>query len=300
VPTVVTEPAQIGGRVGRYVRAVIVDAHVHLHPDRLAAKVRAFFENNLRGADDEHRRPLAYPTDPAEVLAALAGDGIDRVWSFSYAHKPGIAVGLNEASADLAGAFATGPVRVTGGATVHPADDEPAAIVVDAIDRLGLRVLKLHCSVGAFDVDDRRLDPVFAVAAERRLPVVVHLGHDISGHTETAELAALDRVATAHPDAPIVLAHCGHHAAHDALAVLDGHPSMHADLTPVGGSPVELAAVDIASRPDRFLFGSDAPNTPFTVGESLERVRQLGLPPDVEAAVVGGNAERLSAAVVRR
>ncbi len=278
---------------------MIVDAHVHLHPDRLAAKVRAFFENNLRGADVDHRRPLAYSTDPAEVLAAMAGDGIDRVWSFSYAHKPGIAVGLNEASAALAAAFAAGPVVVTGGATVHPADDEPAAIVVDAVDRLGLRVLKLHCSVGAFDIDDRRLDPVLAVAAERQLPVVVHLGHDVSGHTEAAELTALDRVATAHPDAPIILAHCGHHAARQALAVLDAHPSVHADLTPVGGSPVELDAADIAARPGRFLFGSDAPNTPFTVGESLDRIRRLGLPPDVEAAVVGGNAERLSAGVLR-
>ena len=138
---------------------------------------------------------------------------------------------------------------------------------------------------------------MFAVAAERRLPVVVHLGHDVSGHTEASELAALDRVATAHPEAPIVLAHCGHHAAREALAVLDAHPSLCADLTAVGSSPVDLAADDIARRSDRFLFGSDAPNTPFTVGESLARVRALALPPDVEAAVLGGNAERLAAGV---
>ena len=175
---------------------------------------------------------------------------------------------------------------------------EPAALVLDAVDRLGLRVLKLHCSVGAFDIDDARLDPVFAVAAERQLPVVVHLGHDVSGHTEATELEGLDRVATAHPAAPIVLAHCGHHAAREALAVLDAHPSLHADLTPVGTSPVDLTAADIGSRRDRFLFGSDAPNTPFTVGESLARVRVLGLDAASETAVLGGNAERLRAAVI--
>ena len=68
----------------------------------------------------------------------------------------------------------------------------------------------------------------------------------------------------------------------------------------MASSPVDLAAADIAARPDRFLFGSDAPNTPFRVGESLARVRALGLPPDVEAAVLGGNAERLAAGVLRR
>ena len=277
---------------------MIVDAHVHLLPGRLAEKVRAFFAVHLQRANVDHARPFAYPIDHAAVLESLAADGVDRVWSFSYAHKPGIAAGLNEASAETVAMFAGGPVEVVGGATVHPADDAPAALVVDAVDRLGLRVLKLHCSVGAFDVDDARLGPVFAVAAERQLPVVVHLGHDVSGHTEVAELAALDRVAAAHPAAPIVLAHCGHHAAHEALAVLDRHPSLHADLTPVGISPVEVTAEDIHLRPDRFLFGSDAPNTPYTVGESLARVRALRLDAATEAAVLGGNAERLTAAVI--
>ena len=276
---------------------MIVDAHVHLHPDRLAAKVRAFMQQPR--PDGTARLPMAYGIDPDEVLAAMAADGIERVWSFSYAHKPGIAVGLNEASAALAAATRGGPLPVMGGGTVHPADDDPGAIVVDAIDRLGLGVLKLHCSVGAFDVDDRRLDPVFAVAAERRLPVVIHLGHAVDGRTEVGELGALDRVATAHPDAPLILAHSGHEAAREALAVIDAHPCLHADLTPVASSPVDLAAADIAARPDRFLFGSDAPNTPFRVGESLARVRALGLPPDVEAAVLGGNAERLAAGVLR-
>lgn len=276
---------------------MIVDAHVHLLPGRLAEKVREFFATQLH-RDADHSRPFAYPIDHGEILTAIAEDGVDQVWSFSYAHKPGIAVGLNEASALTASTFAAGPVRVVGGGTVHPADDDPAAIVVDAVDRLGLRVLKLHCSVGSFDVDDARLAPVFAVAAERQLPVVVHLGHDISGHTAAQELTGLDRVATSHPDAPIILAHSGHSAASDALALLDAHPRLHADLTPVGSSPVDLTVEDITARADRFLFGSDAPNTPFAVGESLARVRALGLAADVEAAVLGGNAVRLNAGVL--
>ena len=276
---------------------MIVDAHVHLLPGRLAEKVRAFFADHLQRANVDHARPFAYPIDHAAVLESLAADGVDRVWSFSYAHKPGIAAGLNEASAETVAMFAGGPVEVVGGATVHPADDAPAALVVDAVDRLGLRVLKLHCSVGAFDVDDARLGPVFAVAAERQLPVVVHLGHDVSGHTEAAELAALDRVAA------VILRHrsCSPTAAitrREALVVLDRHPSLHADLTPVGISPVAVTAADIHSRPDRFLFGSDAPNTPYTVGESLARVRALHLDAATEAAVLGGNAERLTAGVV--
>ena len=292
------DAAQATRRDTHYSPVVIVDAHVHLHPARLAAKVRVFLEAPHDGQNTE-RQPMAYGIDPDEVLTAMAGEGIGRVWSFSYAHKPGIAIGLNEASAELAAAASRGPLPVMGGGTVHPGDDDPAGIVEDAIDRLGLGVLKLHCSVGAFDVDDARLDAVFALAAERRVPVVVLVGHAVNGRTERGELAALDRVATAHPDAPIILAHSGHEATYEALALLDAHPCVHADLTPVGSSPVDLAVEDIADRFDRFLFGSDAPNTPFRVGDSVARVRSLGLPEAAELAVLGGNAERLAADVLR-
>ena len=111
---------------------MIVDAHVHLLPGRLAEKVRAFFAAHMATEHRDHVQPFAYPIDHAAVLTSMAADGVDRVWSFSYAHKPGIAAGLNEAAATTAAAFASGPVEVVGGGTVHPADDDPAALVVDA------------------------------------------------------------------------------------------------------------------------------------------------------------------------
>ena len=57
------------------------------------------------------------------------------------------------------------------------------------MEDLGLRVLKLHCSVGDFAADDRRLDPVWEYVSAVALPVVLHAGHAPDGHTEAAELA---------------------------------------------------------------------------------------------------------------
>lgn len=273
---------------------MIVDAHVHLLPGRLAEKVRAFFDVHM---DDVHR-PLAYPLDHRAIVASLAGDGVDAVWTLPYAHKPGVAVGLNEAARGTVEALGAGPVRVVGGATVHPGDDDPVAVVTDAIDRCGLRVLKLHCSVGSFDADDARLDGVYRLAAERRLPIVVHLGHAASGHTERAELGALRRVLERHPSTRFVLAHCGHHAAHEALALMDEHAALHADLVPVGRDVPELSGADLAPRADRILFGSDAPNTPLTAGAGIARIRAYGLDPGDEAAVLGANALRLESEVL--
>ena len=269
---------------------MVVDAHTHLLPPRLNTAVRAFFA--ARGAT-----AWAYPNDHAETLAMVAAEGVEEVWTLPYAHKPGAAAGLNQASAATVTRFADGPVHVVGGATVHAADDRPVDLVSDAVDRLGLRILKLHCSVGHYALDDPRLAPVLRFAAERRLPVVVHLGRREDGRTEPVELPALDRVADAHPDLVVVLAHCGHHAGPSALAVLDRHANVHADLTPVSGDPVAVPAEHVRARADRLLFGSDTPNTPRTVTQDLEHVRSFGLDADAEAAVLGGNARRLIAAV---
>jgi uncharacterized protein len=270
----------------------VVDAHVHLLPGRLGEKVRAHFDAGGAGA------LLVYPNDHAAVVDRLADEGVDELWTLPYAHKPGVAAGLNESSARTVAEFAGGRLVVTGGATVHPADDDPAAIVRDAVDRLGLKVLKLHCSVGSFDVDDRRLDPVMALAAERRLPVVVHLGHGPDGRTEREELPAIGRVSDRHPTVPLILAHAGHHSARDAVLLLDRHPGLHLDLTPVVVEHPDLDAVQLGAHSDRVLFGSDAPNTGRRVTQGLEWLGSLDLPPGSLAAILGGVARHLTAQVL--
>ena len=136
----------------------VVDAHTHLLPGRLAEKVRAFFAP-IAGQ-------LVYPLDHGIVRERLAGEGIDEIWNLPYAHKPGVADGLNESSRVIAAQ--PGPLTVVGGATVHPGDDRPADIVRRAVEELGLRVLKLHCSVGDFDADDPGLDDVWKLAVRGR------------------------------------------------------------------------------------------------------------------------------------
>lgn len=266
-----------------------VDTHVHLLPGRLGEKVRAFFEAGMGDG-------LAYPNDHGIVRERLAEAGIAMAWTLPYAHKPGVADGLNEASAVTA-AQTGGPLVVIGGATVHPADADPGRVVRRAIEDLGLRVLKLHCSVGDFAADDVRLDPVWAYAATVRVPVVVHVGHSVHGHTEAEELRAVDAVARRFPEATIVIAHCGHRAVDAALDLVERYPGVHADLTPVVREPVAIDPARAARCAGKLLFGSDAPNVARTAEVGLAWLAGLGLDPAAHRAVAGGNARRLLAAV---
>ena len=235
----------------------MIDSHVHLLPDRLAAKVRAFFTSG--GLVD-----FAYPLDHGAVEEMLLVEGITGVWNLPYVHKPGMAEALNASSASIASAAAldTG-LAVVAGCSVHPQDADPVAIVRTAVEQHGCGVLKLHCSVGDHQPTDPRLDGVWDYVEAIRLPVVVHAGHGVNGMTEIDELGPIDEVARRHPEARIVIAHCGHRASATALDLLERHPHVHADLTPVVREPVELP------------------------------------PAEAEAAVLGGTASRLQAEILR-
>ena len=211
----------------------IVDSHVHLLPGRLAIKVRSFFEANMN-------RSLSYPIAHEAILDSLAAAGVREVWSLPYAHKPAVAAGLNEASADIVRAQASHPVRVLGGATLHPGDRDPVGLLVHAFDVLRLRILKLHCSVGSFDPDDPALDPTWAFVSARAIPVVVHVGHAISGHTNPTDVAKIANVAALAPNAIVIMAHCGHAAVDEVLDLLERFPNLYADLAPVVAEPVVL------------------------------------------------------------
>jgi predicted TIM-barrel fold metal-dependent hydrolase len=268
--------------------AAIVDSHVHLLPDKLARKIRAFFDTYI-SQDLE----LAYPLEHKLVLDSLHQAGVDTIWNLPYAHKSGVAAGMNLSSAGIVAEQARGPVAIVGGATVHPQDDDPAAIVAEALGKHGLKVLKLHCSVGNFAPDDPQLDPVWQLVSERRIPVVVHTGHAVSGHTTAAELAPLERVAQRFSSARIIIAHCGHQAGPEALQLVERYPAIYADLTPVVNEPVALPAEKVRLLAHKLLFGSDAPNVALTVPQSVAHLKNYGLDPILEAAILGDNARRL-------
>ena len=266
----------------------MVDAHVHLLPPRLQNAIRGFFDRY--GIDSGH---FAYPADAGEVCDRLAAEGVSEVWSLPYARRPGSAADLNKSMAGLVAARRGGPVWVTGGCTVHPGDDQPLTIIRSAVEDMGLRVLKLHCSVGDFTPDDPRLDPVWAYSAEVALPVVLHAGHAADGHTDDGELQPVAEVARRHPGARVIIAHCGHTASRAALRLVAGHEHVYADLTPVIHHAVRPPAAELTALAGKILFGSDAPNTGLTVTQLLDGLAVPGLPEGAWAALTGGTARRL-------
>lgn len=254
-------------------------------PDRLAAAIRRFFDDHMGwGA-------LAYDgATLTDVTRAQHAAGTDGFWALPYAHKAGVAGPLNEWMAanvqPLPGAVAA--------ATFHPADDDLAVLVHRAFAELGLQAAKLHCSVGGFAADDPRLGPLWTAAEARALPVVVHVGHDVSGRTQARELAPIRRVAERHPGLRLVIAHSALPAIDAALDLLEQFPMLFADLTSAAEWRYPMPVARMEQLQERLLFGSDCPNTMVTIAEAAAYLRGLGLSAQALRAILGGNAWRLA------
>src|SRR5256885_9903610 len=67
---------------------MIVDAHTHLFPDRLAEAMRRWFS--------EHAWEIRYRIGVAEAVKTLREGGVGRMVALPYAHKPGMARALND------------------------------------------------------------------------------------------------------------------------------------------------------------------------------------------------------------
>jgi predicted TIM-barrel fold metal-dependent hydrolase len=262
VPAVLTEAAAALERVWRgHVRPLVpiaeglVDVHAHLGED----------------ASDGSRLDL-----PALVATMDAG-GVASSWAFPFQSPPGAGYAAAN-SAVLAAAEASG------GRVVAFARSEPGAhfrAELEAALDAGARGIKLHTSLPGFDFSHPELDVAFALAAERRVPLLFHTGRAVPAFARD-----LARLLERHPAAQVVLAHCAIADLHDVCALR--HPNVHFD-TSLWNS-LDVRALLAEAAPEQLLYGSDAPYyTP--IGTQAKLFLQL--------AAIGAGDDRRSDVAVR-
>ncbi len=118
----------------------------------------------------------------------------------------------------------------------------------DDVSRLrdqGFAGLKLEMPSHPYDHD--RYMPIYERAEQLRMPILFHTGWvmRLGDHDRTERLSAdhmrayrLDRIARSFPDLPIIGAHLGMPHTDEALALLDGFPNCHFDVSwDVGDRP---------------------------------------------------------------
>lgn len=277
----------------------LIDAHVHVMPQRLLDKVWAYFD--AAGPLIGRPWPIEYRWPQQQRLDHLRTMGLRAFPTLFYAHKPGMAKGLNDWGRDFARVQrALGHHDIVQSATLF-AEPNAVAYVADAIHD-GARVFKAHVQVGGFDPRDPLLDPVWGTLVDAALPVVVHTG---SGPVPGAFTGPgpFGEVLQRHPGLYAVIAHLGMPEYDQFLDLAERFEHVHLDTTMAfvdffGGveAQTELArslAPRLAALQDRIVLGTDYPNIPYAYFHQLEALTRVGLGEDWLRAVCWGNGVRL-------
>jgi predicted TIM-barrel fold metal-dependent hydrolase len=166
---------------------------------------------------------------------------------------------------------------------------DPIAEAVRCLDR-GARGIKLHPRAQRFALNDERLAPVFELAAERRVPILIHGGRGLPPIADHLH-ALVDR----YPAARLIVAHAGI----ADLAGLAGHFANHPDVyfdTSVW-SPVDLLDLFRLVAPEQVVYASDYPygQQPSSLLIALRTARLSGLDDRQQRDMLGGTAAKLVA-----
>lgn len=210
-------------------------------------------------------------------LARCRQAGIQRSVVFAAFHSD-----YSHANREVARIVARQPGRLLGFAFVHAVRDRGriGEIVAEAVHEHGFVGLKVH----RHDAPISR--EICEAARTHRLPVL----YDLAGESWVCELLAAE-----YPDVDFIIPHLGSFADdwRAQLALIDHlerHPNIHADTAGVRRFDLLEQAARRAGA-SKLLFGSDGPW--LHPGAELAKVHLLGLPPQDEALVLGGNLLRL-------
>ena len=167
-------------------------------------------------------------------------------------------------------------------------DEEPIEEAERCLD-LGARGIKLHPRAQKFLLNDERLAPVFALAAERRVPILVHAGRGLPPIA-----AALERLVDSHPGAQLILAHAG-------IADLANLGHRFAGKRGVFFDTSVWSAIDLLGLlrlvpPEQVVYASDYPygQQPGSLLLSLRAARVSGFDEAELRAMFAGNAARIA------
>ena len=166
--------------------------------------------------------------------------------------------------------------------------EEPIEEATRCLD-LGARGIKLHPRAQRFLLNDERLAPVFELAAERRVPILIHGGRGLP--PIASELASL---VERYPAAELIIAHGGI-ADLPALAErFAGKAGVFFDTSV--WSPIDLLNVFSVFSHEQILYASDFPygQQPSSLLIALRTAKASGLDEDDLRDMLAGNANRIA------
>jgi uncharacterized protein len=167
--------------------------------------------------------------------------------------------------------------------------EQPIEEAVRCLDA-GARGIKLHPRAQRFLLNDERLAPVFELAADRRVPILIHGGRGLPPIADH-----LARLVERYPGAQLIIAHAGI----ADLAGLTGRfscvPGVFFDTSV--WSPIDLLALFRQVAPQQVLYASDYPygQQPSSLLMAIRTAKHAGFDEEQLRLMLAGSSKRIAA-----
>jgi predicted TIM-barrel fold metal-dependent hydrolase len=166
--------------------------------------------------------------------------------------------------------------------------ENPVEEAIRCLDT-GARGIKLHPRAQKISLEDKRLPPVFELAAERKVPILIHGGRGLP--PIAADLHALVERSS---DVQLIIAHAG-------IADMANLTSRFAGMRGVFFDTSTWSAVDLLDfyrqmPPEQIVYASDYPygRQPNSLLMALRTARVAGFDEDAIRNLLGRNASRIA------
>jgi len=153
----------------------------------------------------------------------------------------------------------------------------------------GARGIKLHPRAQKFTATDQRLAPVFEIAAERRVPILIHGGRGLPPIA-----AGLRTLVDRYPEATLIIAHAGIADLAALASSMAGRKGVLFDTST--WSPIDLLDFYRLIPPEQVVYASDFPygQQPNSLWSALKTTRYAGYSDEQVRAMLGGTASALA------
>lgn len=272
--------------------ARIVDFHVHLFPDKMFDAIWDFFSKGYKW-DVIHK--LYY----RECIDYLRERGVEKIVYSNYAHRAGIAEGLNVWNRKI---LDDNPDLYCF-AAYHPGDANALTYAAEILNHPRVLGFKLQLLVQRFFPHDERLFPLYDLVARRGKRILFHVGTGPVGN-DFVGLTQFQKLLLRYPDMQANVAHMGALEYQGFMDLLDDYPGLYLDTSysffrdMQGKGGFNLGSGPLEKHKNRILYGSDFPNLILPRESEMETLLSYELSPEFYEKVFYENGMKLISSIV--
>lgn len=252
----------------------LIDSHVHIFPEKMMQAIFLFFHK-------QYRWNPPFSPSPKSILKSLEKQGLEKAFALAYSHKPGYSRELNSW---LARFCKDNPLLIPFGA-IHPLDPDLQAVAIECLDEYRFPGIKLHCLVQKCSPYDKNLFPLYEIILERSKGVIIHASSFPQASKECLGIDHIIRLLRRFPGLKLIVPHLGLHDLPAYRQLLEEYDGLYLDTAFVFQNrgyepPLDEIIEVILAFPDRIIYGSDYPFILEEMQYGINRILDLGLPPE--------------------